>query len=182
VTDPFRTPAAPSRPCPRCEIGLGSRHVLDAVLDECADCTGVFVPIDLVPRLVDPLDLGLEVVRTFAPGEPESETTVRYLRCPRCASMMNRRLLVRGSNVVVDFCKGHGVWFDAHELRRVAELGSQGEVTLPLERDPVQEREAEREAYQRKRRTTPWLRSIEPRDRGTLLANLIGVLTHRFRR
>jgi Zn-finger nucleic acid-binding protein len=165
-------------------VGLGSRHVLDVVLDECADCTGVFVPKDIVPRLVDPLDLGLEVVRTFPPGTPEAETAVRYLRCPRCAAMMNRRLLVRGSNVVVDVCKGHGVWFDAHELRRVAELGTEREVVLQLDRDPAAEREAEREAYERKRRASasPWIRHVEPRDRGTLLANLLEVLTHRFRK
>ena len=178
--DPFRTPAAPTRPCPRCEIGLGSRHVLDVVLDECADCLGLFVPKDVVPRLVDPLDLGLEVVRTFPPGTPESETTVRYLRCPRCAAMMNRRLLVRGSNVVVDVCQGHGVWFDAHELRRVAELGSEGAVVIPLDRDV--EKEVERQAYLKNRQPSPWMAHVDARDRGTLLANLIQALTHRFRR
>jgi Zn-finger nucleic acid-binding protein len=121
---PFREPASPSRPCPRCAIGLGTRQVLDVRLDECADCGGVFVPGELVPRLLDPLDLGLEVVEVFPRGVPAPEDPIRYLRCPRCQAMMNRRLLMRGSNVVVDQCKPHGVWFDAHELRRLAELAA----------------------------------------------------------
>jgi Zn-finger nucleic acid-binding protein len=122
--DPFRSPAAPTWPCPRCAIGLGTRHVFDAHLHECSSCAGVFVPSEVVPRLIDPLDLGLEVVHTFDPGEPESEPVIRYLRCPRCATIMSRRMLVKGSNVIVDHCNAHGIWFDAHELRRLAELGS----------------------------------------------------------
>jgi Zn-finger nucleic acid-binding protein len=98
--------------------------VLDVRLDECSDCGGVFVPGEIVPRLLDPLDLGLEVVEVFPRGEPAPEDPIRYLRCPRCQAMMNRRLLVRGSNVVVDQCKPHGVWFDAHELRRLAQLSA----------------------------------------------------------
>jgi len=125
--DPFRSPAAPSRPCPRCEIGLCTRVVLDVHLDECPDCGGVFVPAALVSRVLDPLDLGLEVVETFPRGAPETELSVRYLRCPRCATVMNRRLLVRGSNVIVDQCQRHGIWFDTHELRRLAELAARAD-------------------------------------------------------
>ena len=150
--DPFRTAAAPTMPCPRCAIGLGSRHVIDAVIDECADCRGVFVPGDLVPRLLDPLDLGLEVVETFPPGMPASEGAVHYLACPRCKALMNRRLLVRGSNVIVDQCRRHGVWFDEHELRRLAELASQNDVKLKAEPPPAWERKAMAEQEEERRR------------------------------
>lgn len=144
---PFRVPAAPTRPCPRCGIGLGTRAVLDVRVDECADCTGVFVPGDVMPRLLDPLDLGLEVVGTFPRGEPVPEAPIRYLRCPRCDRMMNRRLLVRGSNVIVDVCKPHGVWFDAFELRRVAELAASVDAAVPSVPDQAWRREhAERAA------------------------------------
>jgi Zn-finger nucleic acid-binding protein len=177
--DPFRTPGTPGRSCPRCELGLGTRHVLDVALDECTGCTGVFVPIDVVPRVLDPLDLGLEVVRTFAPGEPELETNVRYLRCPRCQAMMNRRLLVRGSSVVVDICRDHGVWFDAHELRRAAELASDHEV-IPLDRGAEPERWTVHE--QRRQRDAALVRAASQDERGTLLASLITALTYRFRR
>lgn len=177
--DPFRTPGTPGRSCPRCKLGLGTRRVLDVALDECTGCTGVFVPIDIVPRVLDPLDLGLEVVRTFAPGEPELETAVRYLRCPRCQALMNRRLLVRGSSVVADICRDHGVWFDAHELRRVAELASDHDV-IPLDKGAEPERSSAREA--RRQRDAVLVRSAAQDERGTLLASLITALTYRFRR
>lgn len=178
--DPFRTPGTPGRSCPRCGLGLGTRHVLDVSLDECSDCSGVFVPIDVVPRVLDPLDLGLEVVRTFEPGVPDAETTVRYVRCPRCAGMMNRRLLVRGSSVVVDICRSHGVWFDAHELRRVAELASDHEV-LGLDKVAEPERLTERQAERRRKHDSGLVRAAAM-ERGTLLASLITALTYRFRR
>ena len=138
--DPFRTAAAPTWPCPRCAIGLGTRHVLDAVLNECMQCYGVFVPGELVPRLLDPLDLGLEVVETFPPGEPHRDDQIRYVACPRCRELMNRRLLVRGSNVIVDQCPRHGVWFDTHELRRLAELAATTDVKLRADPPPSWQR------------------------------------------
>jgi Zn-finger nucleic acid-binding protein len=172
--DPFRAPAAPTRPCPRCGIGLGTRAVIDVRLDECSDCGGVFVPADLVPRLLDPLDLGLEIVETFPPGEPEVETPVRYLRCPRCATMMNRHLLVRGSNVVVDWCKTHGVWFDAHELRRLAELAASGRQVVHPEDVPAWQRvQLEREAAARRAANAMLTPPIE---RPTLLQRIAEVL------
>ena len=33
--------------------------------------------------------------------------------------MMHRRNFGRRSGVVIDTCKDHGVWFDAHELERI---------------------------------------------------------------
>jgi Zn-finger nucleic acid-binding protein len=130
VTDPYREPAKPTIPCPRCAVGLGTRRVLDASIDECATCDGAFVANALVPRLLDPVDLGMEVIATFPDGVPP-EHDVRYLACPRCAGLMNRRTLIRGSNIVVDHCKRHGFWFDAYELRRLADLAASGSQPLP---------------------------------------------------
>ena len=173
--DPYRTAQAPTRPCPRCGIGLGSRHVLDVVLDECASCTGVWVPAPLVPRLLDPRDLGHEVVAAFEPGLPELETAVRYLRCPRCNAMMNRHLMVRGSSVIVDRCAPHGVWFDAHELRRLAELAARDGVEirfkpeLPYQADPEIQKAI----------AAALIRPMNPLDRGTFLSALFQVLLRR---
>jgi Zn-finger nucleic acid-binding protein len=125
--DPYREPPAPSAPCPRCGVELSARAVGDARVDECTRCGGVFVPATLMTRVTDALDLAPEVIATF----PEGETVTHpggplYVKCPRCRSVMNRKLFADGSKVVVDMCRGHGVWFDDAELRAVADFVAGG--------------------------------------------------------
>ena len=44
---------------------------------------------------------------------------MRYLPCPVCGELMSRRNFADVSGVILDWCRGHGWWFDAHELERV---------------------------------------------------------------
>ena len=128
--DPYRAAGTPTRPCPRCSVGLGSRRLLDVSLDECTRCGGVFVPAALMARVVDPLDLGGEILEAFPSGTPAPERAVRYTKCPMCATVMSRRLLAHRSSVVVDECSQHGSWFDEHELRLIADLAERGLLRL----------------------------------------------------
>lgn len=45
-------------------------------------------------------------------------TAVRYVACPVCKKIMNRSNFAHRSGVVIDSCKGHGVWLEAGELGR----------------------------------------------------------------
>lgn len=136
---PYREAPPPARPCPRCAAGLMRRALADASLDECRSCGGVFVDAELIPRIVDALDLGGEVIATFPRGaagpgqEPTSGPT--YLKCPRCAVIMNRRLFATGAKVIIDRCAEHGIWFDAAELRAVADFAAGGGMERAAERD-----------------------------------------------
>lgn len=133
--------------CPRCAVPLEQVDYADTPLDECARCGGVFVEAWILDRLVAArgarISLGVSL-----PVRPRTrETEVRYLRCPRCSTQMNRTIFGRSSGVVVDVCKGDGIWFDAGELAAVLEFIEAG----GLER--VRQRElAEQEAEQRKAR------------------------------
>lgn len=148
--DPYRDAPAFARHCPRCADGLLRRTLADAQLEECRSCKGVFVEHDLVERIVDALDLGGEVISTFPRGdagpasEPQGGPT--YLKCPRCAVVMNRKLFATGAKVVVDICAQHGVWFDAAELRAVAEFAAGGGMERAASRDAAERarREAQR--------------------------------------
>jgi len=127
VVDPYRDAPAPALVCPRCGVGLTLRAVADAKVDECTRCGGVFVPSKVMPRVTDAFDLAPEVIAQF----PEGVTVAHpggpmYVRCPRCKSVMNRRLFAPGAKVIVDECRGHGVWFDEAELRAVAEFVAAG--------------------------------------------------------
>jgi len=127
VGDPYRELSKPSRACPRCGFALSPRVVLDARLDECPSCEGLFVSRELLPRFLDPLDLGGEVLATFPSGSPEvTNAGPMYVKCPLCHGVMNRRQFAVGAKVVVDICRDHGVWFDALELRAVAAFAQDG--------------------------------------------------------
>lgn len=78
-------------------------------------------------RITDALDLGGEV-RSEYPREVRAEPASgpMYLKCPRCAGLMSRRLFAPGAKVVVDQCAAHGTWFDASELRAVADFAAGG--------------------------------------------------------
>jgi Zn-finger nucleic acid-binding protein len=146
--------------------------VADARVEECTRCGGVFVPATVMPRLTDALDLASEVIATF----PEGETVAHpggplYVKCPRCRSLMNRKLFADGAKVIVDICPGHGVWFDDAELRAVADFVAGG----GMER--AKRAEAEERARTRTRRsgavetsiaTVTWsvlIEKLDPRKR-----------------
>jgi Zn-finger nucleic acid-binding protein len=125
--NPYREASAPDLTCPRCGVGLTSRAIADARVDECSRCAGVFVPSLLMPRVTDALDLAPEVIAQFPEGTPVPHPGgPMYVKCPRCRSVMNRRLFAPGARVVVDECRGHGVWFDDAELRAVADFVADG--------------------------------------------------------
>jgi Zn-finger nucleic acid-binding protein len=120
---PYRETPEPQTPCPRCDVELASRAIADVRVDECSRCAGVFVPATLMPRIIDALDLAPEVIAQFRQGEViDFSGGPMYVKCPRCKGVMNRRLFAHGSRVIVDVCRGHGVWFDDAELRAVADF------------------------------------------------------------
>ena len=127
MSGPYRELGVPTRPCPRCGFALVPQSVLDARLESCPGCDGIFVGRPLIPRLLDPLDLGGEVLATFPPGLPSTAVHgPMYVKCPHCLVVMNRRQFATGAKVVVDICRIHGIWFDADELRAVAAFAEAG--------------------------------------------------------
>ena len=49
-----------------------------------------------------------------------------YVKCPVCATMMNRKLFAAGAGVIIDVCRAHGACFDLGELPRVIEFVMSG--------------------------------------------------------
>ena len=141
----YRDAPAPSRACPRCALALDERAVGDASVDECASCRGVFVARELLPRLLDSFDLGLEAAMVFPRGEPTAvQPGPLYVACPICRRLMNRRLFATGAKVIVDSCYDHGVWFDAAELRAIVDFAAGGGMERAAEADERRRRYEER--------------------------------------
>ena len=47
------------------------------------------------------------------------EAEVKYVKCPVCLQLMNRKSYGARSGVVADTCKEHGIWLDGGELGRI---------------------------------------------------------------
>lgn len=105
--------------CPECKRPFQAFGGRGGRLGDCAECGGQFVEHGLLEELIERREVHRPVlVRPPAPANPLSKP-VRYLKCPRCAAMMNRQNFGGTSGIVVDVCTLHGVWFEAGELPRV---------------------------------------------------------------
>jgi Zn-finger nucleic acid-binding protein len=115
------------RPCPRCSHGLHARRVDDLVIDECAQCLGVFLDHIAIKRVI--LDRAQTRAEALLGALPRVEIRAltasadkMYLPCPVCHVVMNRRLFATGSGVIIDVCRSHGSFFDAGELPQIIEF------------------------------------------------------------
>lgn len=114
-------PLAHERACPRCLVPLRSRAVGKHVLVECDGCAGVWIDPELLERLCD--DAGARKSVGEALGERPARQASQaaqagpvYVRCPDCGNLMNRKMFSGISGILIDVCKGHGVWMDHGEL------------------------------------------------------------------
>ena len=137
---------AASRRCPRCRIELEAIAVGSASLRECARCEGLWVDVESFEQIINEREqqssmLGAASIVPKQAGGAREPNKVRYVPCPECNQLMNRVNFARCSGVVVDFCKGHGTWFDRDELRQIVEFirGGGLEVSRTREKREIEE-------------------------------------------
>jgi Zn-finger nucleic acid-binding protein len=80
-----------------------------------------------------------ELDRLIDEESPADALEIRYVPCPDCGALMNRKAYGAKAGVVIDTCREHGVWLDGGELRRLAKWARAG--GLAHERDVERERE-----------------------------------------
>jgi Zn-finger nucleic acid-binding protein len=120
--------------CPRCSAELMGHLLGETLLDECGGCGGVWVGATAFEKLVKSRDEQATVLsgsKAYLELEAYSQKTStletpRYLPCPECAQLMNRKNFGNVSGVIVDVCKPHGVWFDRDELGRIIQFVMKG--------------------------------------------------------
>ena len=122
-------------PCPQCgdKSKLRSRQLgkQQVSASECQLCAGLWVGHDSFKRLRQravKAAAHLENVMT-SPPKPANllrQTERAHRPCARCGNIMNRQQYARGSGVVIDICRDHGIWFDARELHQVIDWISRG--------------------------------------------------------
>jgi Zn-finger nucleic acid-binding protein len=137
----------PVRACPECQRPMSPAKVGSVMLDECTTCGGLWVDPASFERICAEREEQASVLQTssHAPGTaPASRPSGRYWPCPECQRLMNRQNFAHVSGVIVDVCKGHGIWFDQGELRRIVEFIRGGGMGRARARE-MEDLEAERE-------------------------------------
>lgn len=108
-------------PCPRCGTELGERLSGRAKLLACRDCGGVWLTPDSARKVVEHIHGALSLVvlseRVAGASQRPVDDRVKTVCCPFDAEPLER---VKVDGVDVDVCKVHGTWFDAGEVRRIA--------------------------------------------------------------
>jgi len=112
-------------PCPRCETRLSTVEVALADsfrVERCDSCLGIFFDPGELELLIDASvsHAGRVDPQRIAKLVEEEVSTefleVRYVPCPVCSRLMNRKAYGARSGVIIDWCKDHGVWLDVGEL------------------------------------------------------------------
>ena len=130
-------------PCPNCSATMKPVRVGTTSMQQCERCAGSWLTTDVFTALCTDREAQAAVTSVFgakpdaAPSQQPRLGEVRYRHCAVCKNMMNRVNFGRVSGIVIDLCKGHGVWFDPGELRRVLSFVAAGGL------DRMRESEAE---------------------------------------
>lgn len=145
--DPYRESGTPGSPCPRCQVGLATRDLAGVRIDACTRCEGLFVaPSALLELLAR--ERTIDELRTVLPRARDGLTGggPLYVKCPRCATLMNRTQYAYGAKVVISYCRRHGTWFECGDLPAVLDFVASGGHERARAREALARREAERDA------------------------------------
>ena len=134
--------------CPRCEGSLSLCEAEGESFAECTACGGLWLSVEsFETKLEETQRLAVaDVVRAPKTGLPPlpREENVKYLPCPVCRELMNRRNFATTSGIIIDWCRNHGYWFDLHELEHVRQFVEQGGLERAREKRRMLERDRER--------------------------------------
>jgi Zn-finger nucleic acid-binding protein len=105
--------------CPDCGIPFEAFSGGPGLLHDCPKCGGQLVEHALLRELLERREVYGRLAPRQAPRQNPLLQPVRYVPCPACGALMNRKNFGQTSGVIVDVCQKHGIWFDPGELPRV---------------------------------------------------------------
>lgn len=125
--------------CPLCgpkrrlsDRKLGSEQISAL---ECSFCAGLWLGTEAFQQLRRRALDAATAERDFQrlkppPSQLKRHIGPRYRSCIYCGEMMSRQQYARGSGVVIDLCREHGIWFDAEELQQILDWIARGGMRL----------------------------------------------------
>jgi Zn-finger nucleic acid-binding protein len=101
-------------------------------LQECPDCAGIWLPVQTFDAICHDKEVLAMATRSLAEYyeppkyEPDDGQKVRYLPCPKCKNLMNRRNFGEISGVIINTCRNCGVWLDNQALDHIVHFIQDG--------------------------------------------------------
>lgn len=148
-----------SETCPRCEGEMVVCEIPGGHFTECTRCGGVWLEEGAFESLTTQQEQHTAVGSYFSTPDRVNAATeapkvndVRYLSCPGCGNLMNRKNFAKCSGVIIDWCRGHGYWFDAHELERIMAFVAKGGLAKSRRREIEEEKRNVKLAKEKARR------------------------------
>lgn len=140
--------AAATIACPGCGAEMRAVRVGTTSFHECPSCAGSWLVAEAFTQLCSTREERGAVAAMVGGDATHSVRTVgaavRYVACPVCKKTMNRQNFGRRSGVVIDVCKGHGVWFDHGELQSVVAFVDSGGLDQARRAEQAREQEEHR--------------------------------------
>jgi Zn-finger nucleic acid-binding protein len=131
--------------CPGCSKTCHAFRGGSGKLYDCEGCGGQFVENALLSALLEEREVyGSALPAPLAKANPLTQK-VKYLPCPSCRELMNRKNFGGSSGVIVDVCTKHGVWFDSGELPRVLAFVQKGGLVKARQRERENEERRQKE-------------------------------------
>lgn len=137
-----RVAKVPSGACPRCRTTLNAVTVGGLPLAECQACGGVFATEEAFARLRGDAESQSAVLARPTRTSPPRGDASSYVPCPVCRKLMNRLNFARVSGVIIDACRGHGLWFDRDELALIVRFVKEGGLERAREHEKASIEEA----------------------------------------
>jgi Zn-finger nucleic acid-binding protein len=133
-----------SATCPGCAQPMRLVEIGTAAMLECTTCDGLWLDADTFEALCADRESQAAVLHKYRDAAPAQPDRVRYRKCARCGTMMNRVNFGRLSGTIVDVCKGHGTFLDPGELHRIVEFIRSGGLERARARQLEELKEQER--------------------------------------
>jgi Zn-finger nucleic acid-binding protein len=180
-----RTEGGPlTAPCPACKGTMRQLDLGGTDLLECEKCGGTWVDAETFEHICANRETQAAVLHRWPAAAPRAvDTHIRYRRCVRCGTMMNRLNFGRLSGAVLDVCKGHGTFLDAGELHQIVSFIQGGGLERARQRqlEDLKDEEQKLRSLQQAATHDPtigYVSAVDPMD-GLDLISFLQHLLHR---
>ena len=100
-------------------------------IERCDKCLGLFFDPGELEALMDKsvsnvFRIDHKGLNKIIEDRSGGSIKIQYVKCPVCSTIMNRINFGKRSGVIIDRCKGHGVWLDAGQLKQLMEWRKAG--------------------------------------------------------
>lgn len=136
--------------CPACGSPMEVDFERGVEIHRCIGCAGLWLDPGELDALVDDPGPRTANVATLREGMKNVQVTagpVKYRKCPRCSTVMERRNFGSHSGVIVDECRQHGMYLDPGEFEAIEAFIKLGGLALEKSREL---RDAKRDAHKAK--------------------------------